>query len=364
MPFEHGTFAVTMFSLPEDLPENYIELFNRYKAGPLDSIKDEALVGWVGGRHLLETEIDEGTAICGGMIYLNLRKAERKVPSSLLKAVCKREELAYQHEHQTSRIPSNVRKEIKEKAVETYLHQVPPSLTGIPMVIDPTSKMLYLGAVSTAQIDLFIEYFQKTTGIEPLPVNPEWYLAKDFQVTPDELPNVMFSEYNDGEVTTGRDFLTWLWYFSEQEGGGALEVKPYGEFAFYIQGPLTFAAAAETRGAVENTVKDGDPLRAAEAKTALTVGKKLKKAKFVLERGSDAWNGTIDADLFAFSGFSLPESEEMDADSIFAERITNLEIFRTVLAAYFKVFAETLMSDKWGKEENKIRRWVDERETR
>jgi recombination associated protein RdgC len=298
------------------------------------------------------------------MVYLNLRKAERKIPSSLLKAVCKREELAYQHEHQTSRIPSNVRKEIKEKAVETYLHQVPPSLTGIPMVIDPASKMLYLGAVSTAQIDLFIEYFHKTTGIEPLQVNPEWYLAKDFQVTPDELPNVMFSEYNDGEVTTGRDFLTWLWYFSEQEGGGTLEVKPYGEFAFYIQGPLTFAAAAETRGAVENTVKNGNPLRAAEAKTALTVGKKLKKAKFVLERGNDAWTGTIDADLFAFSGLSLPEGEEMDADSVFAERITNLEIFRAVLAAYFKVFAETLLSDRWGEEENKIRRWVDERETR
>ena len=364
MPFEHGTFAVTMFSLPEPMPDNYLELFSQEKAGNLDAIKDEPQIGWVGGHHLLETTIDESTAICGGMIYLNLRKAERKIPSSWLKAVCKREERAYQQTHQTSRVPSNIKKEIKEKAVEDYLPQVPPSLTGIPMVIDQKAKILYLGSASTAQIDMFIEYFHKTVGIEPVPVNPDYFLEKDFQVVAADLPNVMFSESGDGKVTTGRDFLTWLWYFSEQEGGGVLTVEPYGEFAFYIQGPLTFAVAAESGGAAENTVKDGDPLRAAEAKTALTVGKKLKKAKVVLERGNDVWTGAFDADHFVFSGFSLPDGEEMEPESAFAERIANLNIFRTVLAAYFKVFVEALLSDKWGVEETKIRQWVDERETR
>jgi recombination associated protein RdgC len=364
MPFERGNFAVTMFSLPENLPDNYLELFNKYKAGGLDSVKDEPQIGWVGGRHLLETQIDESTAVCGGMIYLNLRKAERKIPASLLKAVCKRDEQNYMHENQVARVPANTRKDIKEKTIETYLHQTPPSLTGIPMVIDPASKTLYLGTVSTAQIDLFIEYFVKTIGIEPLQINPEYYLAKNFQVTPDELPNVMFSEQGDGEVTTGRDFLTWLWYFSEQEGGGLIKVEPYGEFAFYIQGPLTFAAASETRGAVENTLKNGDPLRAAEAQTALTVGKKLKKAKFAIERGNQVWMGNIDADVFSFSGFSLPEGEELDFDSVFAERINNLEIFRTVMAACFKLFVDTLLSGKWGDEERKILQWVNDRETR
>ncbi len=364
MPFEQGTFAVTMFSLPEKMPENYLELFSQDKAGSLESVEDELQIGWVGGHHLLETNINESTAICGGMIYLNLRKAERKIPSSLLKAICKREEMAYQHAHQTMRVPSNIKKEIKEKVVGEYLPKIPPSLTGIPMVIDTAMQMLYLGTASTAQIDLFIEYFHKTVGIEPVQINPEWYLAKDFKVSPDELPNVMFSECGDGEVTTGRDFLTWLWYFSEQEGGGMLEVKSYGEFAFCIQGPLTFAGTSEARGAIENTLKNGDTLRAAEAKTALTVGKKLKNAKFVLERGNDVWTGAFDADQFSFSGLALPEGEEIDPDSCFAERIANLDIFRAVLAAYFKLFAETLLSDKWGEEENKIRQWVDERESR
>jgi hypothetical protein len=110
MPFERGNFAVTMFSLPENLPENHLELFNKYKAGGLDSVKDEPQIGWVGGRHLLETEINESTAVCGGMIYLSLRKAERKIPASLLKAVCKRDEQKYMHENQVARVPLNTRK--------------------------------------------------------------------------------------------------------------------------------------------------------------------------------------------------------------------------------------------------------------
>ena len=62
MPFERGTLAVTMFSLPESMPENYLELFSQYKAGNLDAVKDEPQVGWVGGRHLLETTIAERIA--------------------------------------------------------------------------------------------------------------------------------------------------------------------------------------------------------------------------------------------------------------------------------------------------------------
>jgi hypothetical protein len=298
------------------------------------------------------------------MIYLNLRKAERKVPSAFLNAICKHEELAYQRANQTPSIPSHVKKEIKEKAIEENLEKATPSLTSIPMVIDQKAKLLYLGAGSPAQIDLFLELFYKTLEMEPQQITPDWHLANEFQVVAEDLPNVMFSERSDGEVTTGRDFLTWLWFFSEQEDGGILELEQYGKFAFYIEGPLTFAVAAEASGAAENTLKNGDsPLRAAEAKAALTVGKKLRKAKIMLERNNEIWSGTFDADRFSFSGLALPDGEELEPESCFAERMNNLFIFHTALTAYFRLFVKILMSDKWGEEENKIRQWVDSRET-
>ena len=364
MPFEHGAFAVTIFSLPDVLPENFLELFSGFKADGLDAVKDEPQIGWVGGQDILETEINESTSICGGMLYLNLRKVERKVPSSFLNAICKHEEFVYKRKNQTASISSKAKKEIKEKAIEENIIKVAPSISSIPMVVDRKNKLLYLGANSPAQIDLFIEHFHKTLNMEPEQITPDWYLSKEFKVDAEDLPNVMFSEHSDGEVTTGRDFLTWLWYFSEQDGGGVLKVGQYGKFSFSIEGPLTFAVATdEASGAAENTLKNGSPLRAAEAKAALTVGKKLRKAKLILERGDDIWSGTFDADRFSFSGLNLPEGEKLESESSFEERMTNLHIFFKALGEYFRLFVKTLMSNKWGEEETRIREWVDSKET-
>ena len=225
--------------------------------------------------------------------------------------------------------------------------------------------MLYLGTSSSAQIDLFIEYFIKTFQFEPVQINPDYYSEMEFGKHADELPVIEFSARADGETVPGRDFLTWLWYFSEQETGGMLEIPEVGECAFTIEGPLTFALAGEADGAAENTLKNGNsPLRAAEAKAALSVGKKLKKAKFYLEHEEKVWQGMFDADTFSFGGMKLPEGEEMEPDDRLEERMEHMNTFRLALAAFFKKFVETLLSSDWESEERKIREWVVERDER
>lgn len=100
-------------------------------------------------------------------------------------------------------------------------------------------------------------YYRKFTlrifKFEPQQINPEYYCETEFQTHADELPVIEFSARADGETVPGHDFLTWLWYFSEQETGGALEVPEVGECAFSIEGPLTFALAGEVDGAAEKS---------------------------------------------------------------------------------------------------------------
>lgn len=95
MPFDRGSFTFAMFDIPAELPENLLDLFAAKKAGPLDAVTDEPQLGWVTGHHLLDTTINEESAQMGGSYYLTLRQAVRKMPASLLNAVCKREEQAY-----------------------------------------------------------------------------------------------------------------------------------------------------------------------------------------------------------------------------------------------------------------------------
>ncbi len=360
MPFESGTFALSIFTLREKLPENYIERFEQNHAGMLDHVSDEPSIGWVSGRHLLETEINEGTAISGGHLYLNMRTAERKIPSSLLNAICKRGELAYMQENDTATVPSGERKRIKTDAVEKNLRKMPPSLSGLPMVIDLAANMMYLGTGSTAQIDNFLVFFHKTMEIEPLQITVDEIMqGKSY-----DLPSVSFSETAlDDDMTPARDFLTWLWYYSESEGG-TISHEKFGDFEIMIEGPLTFAFSSDdAKGSCETSMKKGNPLRSAEAKAALEVGKKLKKAKFTIVRGQDIWKGTFDADKFAFSGLALPEGEEMERESAFQERVNFLFIFYNIFVEYFNKFADTVQSKDWMETEKKIQTWVKERES-
>lgn len=362
MAFESGKFALTIFELQKKLPENYIELFAARNAGKLDEVKDEPVTGWVSGRHLLETRIDEQTGIIGGHLCLNMRTAERKIPSALLKAICQREELAYMEANDMPSVPSKIRREIKASALETHLMKMPPNISSVPFVVDMASDMLYLGTGSMSQVDNFLAFFLQTTEVEPVQINVDELMLTMFKKTTDELPSITFSDSaEDDEPSPPRDFLTWLWYFSETEGA-KVTCDKYGDFELGIEGPLTFAFTAETRGAGESTVKKGSPLRSAEAKAAMEVGKKLRKAKLVIARGKDMWAGSFDADKFAFSGLSLPEGEEMDRQSRFVENINFLHIFQSALKAYFKKFVETLTGPEWPAEEKKIRKWVAERE--
>ena len=359
MPFESGTFSVTLFILPQELPEDYIDLLNANR------VKDEPEIGWASGRCLLDSQIEQSTVLWNNLIYISLRKAERKIPSSMLKAWCQQEEQAWMRANGRTNVPSKQKKQIKEEVIEKNLMSIPPTLSSIPAVIDTANRMLYLGASSSAQIDLFVEYFVKTFHFEPIQINPEYYSESEFGKHADELPVIEFSTRADGETVPGRDFLTWLWYFSEQETGGMLEIPEVGECTFTIEGPLTFALAGEADGAAENTLKNGhSPLRAAEAKAALSVGKKLKKAKFYLEHEEKVWQGTFDADTFSFGGMKLPEGEEMEPDDRLEERIEFMNTFRLALVAFFKKFVETLLSSEWESEEQKIREWVVERDER
>ena len=359
MPFERGSFTFAMFDLNGELPDNLLELFKARKATALDAVTEEPQLGWVTGQHLLDTDIDEN-AMIGGSYYLTLRQAVRKMPAALLNAVCKREERAYMRANDLEYVSSKMKKQIREEALEKHIQKMPPSLSGIPMVLDPNDKLLYVGASSTTQIDLFLDMFFQTLKVEPIQLTPGLLLEKKYQTTEVSFPELSFNGEKSSEPTIGRDFLTWLWYYSENEA--TVQLEQYGEFEVLVEAPLLFIAD-EVQGAGESTVKKGEcPTRSAEAKAALTAGKKLKKAKVTFTRGSDIWSGTFDADQFAFGSFKLPEGENMDEDSVFSERVLNLSIFREAFIAYFCKFADSMMGIEAESFQKKVRDWAANRD--
>ena len=363
MPLDHGTFALKIFKLSDKLPADFLELFSAHKAGMLDHVKDEPQIGWVSGRCLIENRVDEETAMLGGHLFLNMRIAERKIPSSLLNSICKFEELAYKKANNLEKISQKARKEIKDEVIEKHLMKMPPTFSGIQFAVDMSSNMLYLASTSKAQADNFIALFMKTTAVEPIPLCVNELMFELFGESESDIPTVNFSETRSLDPVPARDFLTWLWFYSEH-GNGRVNLEQFGGFEAMIEAPLTLAFSEEARGAAETVVKKGgSPLRSAEVKAALKVGKKLKKAKLTMVRGQDIWSTTFDADNFAFSSLALPEGEEIEEQSKFAERMLNLHIFTTAFKGYFKAFVEATRSENWQETEQEINKWVAERDS-
>jgi len=336
MAFESGSVSFRMFYVPVEIPETIHEKFAAEVLGSVDFLTDDELCGWVGARHLLDREIHEGSAWPGGFLRLTLCQAQRKIPTSLLRAECRIEEAVWMQAEGRDYVNRQTRSEIKQQVVERLLPEMPPTLKGVDFCYDRAAGILYATALSVNQLDAFLINFTKTTGIKLIPVDPVSAAWSGAQCRADQWPLWSFAADQWADCAPGREFLMWLWFMSEAKGGHA-ELPGGGSFAALVEGPLLFDQ--EEQG--ETAIRKGEPMLSAETRAALLSGKKLRRAKLTLARGEEeAWTVTLDADEFLFRGLKLPKTEAIDAAGRFLERMEQIDTFRLAFFGLYTTFCK------------------------
>jgi hypothetical protein len=366
MSFESGSISFRMLYVAQPLPANVVERFARHAAPPLKSMGAEPIHGWVGGRHLLDIPITDDNSHFGGHLRLVLLKAEKKVPTSLLRAECMLEEVAHMRAENKPFVDRKTRSEIRKQVMNRLLPQMPPTLKAIPFVYEERADILYAGTTSENQLDAFLINFHNVTSVKLIPVNAETAAAKRRSVNARQWSATSFSpEVPDGEMeeTPGLDFLTWLWFASEARGG-QFKSKEHDLFAIALEGPLILERAGG--GAHQTSLRNGLPTVSAEAKTALLSGKKLRRAKLTLAHNDETWSCNFDAETFAFRSLKLPEPKEMlDPASRFQERILKLGLFREMFFELFDRFLQDRTdTGRWTGVKKEIHRWAADRSTK
>ncbi len=364
MGFEKGTVSFRMFFASRDLGPEDVDKFAAAALPPLNTLVEEEVNGWVAGRHLLDRNVTEENAFLGGYLRLTLTQAKKMVPTSLLQAECAVEEMAVMEADDKNYLNQTQRSEIRKQVKERLLPEMPPQLKGIDFVFDERSHMIYASATSEKQVDAFVLSLMQTTGCGATPADPETIAERLSQINVQHwAPSSFSDELEDGMVdgTAGREFLMWLWFCSEKRQG-LVQVPDVGEMAFMVEGPLTFVM--EGKGAHEITLRKGEPMLSAEARTALLSGKKLKKAKMQFVRGEEVWAFTFDADDFVFRSLKLPETETFDRVGKFQERMVFLETFRQAFFHLYSSFANERNDSKvWKETKEEMRKWVAARPT-
>lgn len=363
MSFESGSVSFRMYHLVKEIPEPLHEGFLRRVAPPLDTLRDQAVFGWVTGRYLLDRKIDEQNAMYGGWLRMCLLQAERKIPASLLRAEVMQEELVRLAVSGNEYLSRKEKQEVKQEIMDRLLPTMPPQLKGMTFVHRPGQGELYAETLSEKQVDVFTIYLREAIGFTPEVMMPETLALRLGRSDPREWMPTSFSEDVDAERVSplaGHDFMTWLWFMAETHPD-KVPLADGGKVGVMLEGPLTLVM--EGGGAHETSLRKGNPLVSAEAKACLAAGKKLRKATVNLVAGEQVWRFGFDAESFAVRGLK-PAASEGASDPVgrFQDRMVQVETVKDLLLGLYGAFLKVRASGPdWEATVKEMRTWIRDR---
>lgn len=363
MPFETGSVSYRIYQLPRELPEPLLDGFIRRAAPPLDTIKDQPVYGWVTGRHLLDRQIDDNNSFLGGYLRLCLLQAERKIPTSLLRAELKQEELIRMAVSGSDGISRREKTEMKQEIVDRLLPNMPPQLRGMTFTHRLGDSLLFAETLPEKQVDVFTSYLREALGFPPQVLTPETLALQVGRTDSREWAPCSYSaevEPDRASPLAGHDFMTWLWFMSERNPDKVPAGKE-GHAGVLVEGPLTLVM--EGGGAHELALRKGNPTQSAEAKAGMLAGKKLRKATVTLVRGEVTWRMTLDGETLAIRSLKpvVPENN-LDFVSRFQDRMRQVEtVSRLLIGLYTSFVEERRSAESWKPRVKEIQAWVEER---
>ena len=159
----------------------------------------------------------------------------------------------------------------------------------------------------------------------------------------------------------GRDFLTWLWFVSE-ERGGAVRTPGAGDMEIHFVRRLVLESGEGEYSS--SVICQGLHADLKEGKIAIREGKRIKEARLQLRADTGEWEFTLKADPFQIqslklpAGFSLSEEEEEQEGRIL-ERIHLTEKAIQAVDQLFSLFLTRRLSSAWFSEEiPRLKKWV------
>jgi hypothetical protein len=362
MAFDSGSVSFRLFYLQQTYDSALLDRFAQKAAPPVSSLNRDPITGWVTGRHLFDRELTDESCLIGPYLHVQLLRAERKVPASLLRAHLRMEEDLERRARGTPFLPRAVKTEIRQRVTDALLPTMPPTLSSIPTVVDFRNDLLLAAALSDKQIDALSSAFRETVGTLPVLLTPETAALRRRQINANDLTPVSFSPDTGleppHESSLGMDFLTWLWFVWEKEGG-VYHLPDGREFGIMLEGPVTFFR--EGQGAHEALLRKGTPLNSREAGAALVCGKKIRRVKFIMACGDETYAATLDAE-FAVRGLKLPPGEQNEPEGIFEERMLFIETFWNAWLSLFDRFLDLRGNARqWAHTLDAMRQWVSRR---
>ncbi len=354
-----GTVTCSQYRISDSLPDQFNNIVDQrlkkysFKNTFTGAI-DEKTVGWTGLESILDTDFKYARYTWGKYIMFSMRIDRKIIPPALLKIRVLEAEKEFMAEREKKKLHRLQREEIKER-VRADLLRVSPA---VPSIIEvcwaPEDKKLFFCSLSDKIADEFSEFFKQSFNLSPQPFVP-WDTRFITGATPGQIASI------DTQII-GREFLTWLWFKSE-ERNGMISIPNRGDVeASFVRRVVLESGEGDY---AETVVCSGLHAGLNEGREALRRGKKIKEARIRLGKDTEQWEFTFKADRFQIQSLKLPvmpeaEDNEQDRDGRILERIYLLETALSTMEELFTQFLKTRFSPGWDTDEKaRMNKWLE-----
>jgi hypothetical protein len=160
----------------------------------------------------------------------------------------------------------------------------------------------------------------------------------------------------------GQDFLTWLWYRTDNDNP-LFTLKDKRTFTLQMEQKMSVQGGEGETKATTTVSSPGNEM--SEARTGLLHGKKVHKAQILFSMDGDDWLVQLSAADFGLSGLKTPkistkDDEGDDPDAKFLEKIFLIERCLEMLDVVYAQFLKLRMSKAWDEEAAKVKLWINQ----
>jgi hypothetical protein len=344
-------------ALPDHFPDFFNEQIRRYAFQTVWRTTDEMAAGWTSLENCLDTDFPYASYALGQYMLFSLRIDRLRILEAERKQLTETGQKKLYRE-QREAIRESVRLELLGKtlpvpAFHEICWSVPDHVLTFCCLSDKVAGELQ---------ELFRESFSlslapyapwDTGGAD---ANPQGAAAgsssRDVALPP--LPPGI------DPLTVGREFLTWLWFKSEERNGMIRITGGDESEVVFVRRLVLEAGEGEY---AETIVCQGLHADLKEGKEALRQGKKITAARLRMGHDKAEWEFTFKADRFHFQSMKLPsvaenEGEEADREGQILERIYLIEKAAGMMDQLFRSFLDLRLSDGWGNEQARMQKWI------
>jgi recombination associated protein RdgC len=349
-----GSFTFARFHVEGQLPQAFLNFVNsRLKTNSFRNVlksTEEKRLGWVSLTDILDTDFENANYALGDYLIFSLRIDRKLISPKLMKVKLLEEEKRFLAESGKSRVHKQMSTAIKDKVKLELLTK----LDAIPSFYDVCwavgQNTVYFSSLSDNVADDFVDLFKKTFSLSLKRFSPQEnnLIIKDPESTADA-------------SLISREFLTWLWFKSEERNGRI--ASPSGEEVelHFLKRIVLEAGEGEYS---QGVVCHGIHAELKEGKEAIRQGKKVKEAGIKLTHNQNEWEFTIKADSFHFQSLKLPiqdwQETPEDPSGSLLERIYLIENAVKTIDNLYESFLQIRYSPHWeGKETKLLTKWLE-----